>query len=127
MNEVENFIYQFENHQRAVLLFLHDLLSNQLELEDKLRYRIPFYYGRSWICYLRPNDDQSIELVFLRGNELSNSQGILDCKGRKQVSGITIKNITEIPMAALEETLQEALLLDETTAYKSKRKKGFKG
>lgn len=126
MDEVENFIYQFENHQRDLLLFLHDLLSMQLELEDKMRYRIPFYFGRSWICYLRPNEDQSVELVFLRGNELSNSQGILDHKGRKQVAGLTIKKVSDIPMSALEETLQEALLLDESNPYKSKRKKRLK-
>ena len=124
MAEVEDFIYEYEGQQREILLYLYQLFTADLGLESKIRYRIPFYYGRSWICYTNPVKKEGIELVFLRGNELSNEQGLLESKGRKQVLGVTFSKLADIPEETLLEVLQEAMLLDETVAYASKRKKG---
>ena len=113
MNEVEDFIYQFEGGQQEVLLYFHHLFLD-LNLVSKIRYRVPFYYGKSWVCYLNPQKNGSIELVFIYGRKLSNTQGILNDKGRKQVSGIEFSNLDEIPQEAIFEIIQEALLIDET-------------
>lgn len=122
MSAVEDFIYQFEGSQREVMLYFHDLLTMELNLTEKIRFKIPFYYGKSWICYLNPKKDGKIELGFVRGNELSNYQGILDNKGRKQVCSIEFEKVSEIPSQQMNEIMQEAILLDETTPYESKRK-----
>jgi len=121
MTDVEDFIYQYEDDQREVMLFLHNWLTRDLNLTEKIRFKIPFYYGKSWICYLNPTKKDTIEFAFVRGNELCNEQGILDNKGRKQVYSIEIKNVKEIPQQTLNEIIQEAILLDETIPYKSKR------
>jgi hypothetical protein len=123
MTEVEDYIYNFEDSQRDILVYIHRLLSVDLNLEDKLRYKIPFYYRKSWICYLNPTKNKSIEFAFVRGNELSNSQGLLDSKGREQVWSIELNKLSEIPIMELNEIIQEAILLDETVPYGSKRKK----
>jgi len=123
MNPGDGYILGLEGEQQQVFQRLHDLLSYELDLECKIRYRIPFYYNRSWICYLSPKKNNGVELVFLRGNELSNAQGILDAKGRKQVSGIEYRSVRDIKIEVLLECIQEALLLDETVPYKSKRNK----
>jgi len=123
MSEVEDFIYEQEDQQREILLYLYNLLNMNLGLDAKIRYRIPFYYGRSWICYTNPIKKEGVELVFLRGNELSNEQSLLESKGRKQVLGVTFRTLADIPEETLLEVLQEAILLDETVAYASKRKK----
>ena len=91
-------------------------------ITSKIRYRIPFYYSKSWICYINPIKKQGVELVFLRGNELSNFQGILDAKGRKQVAGLELFDHTKVPFKELSEVLTEALILDKTVPYASKRK-----
>ena len=122
MSRVEDFIDRFENDRRKLLLYLHEWLGSELELTAKIRYNIPFYYGRSWICYLNPTAKEAVELAFLRGNELSNEQGLLDNRGRKQVWGIEFRKVEEVPLELLEEILQEAILLDETIPYPSKRK-----
>jgi uncharacterized protein YbaR (Trm112 family) len=122
MTETENFIYQHEGHQREVMLYFHDMLTHELNLTAKMRFKIPFYYGKSWICYINPTKKGKIELAFVRGNELSNFQGILDNKGRKQVYSIEFETVSEIPKQLVEEIIQEAILLDETNPYKSKRK-----
>ena len=123
MTEVEDYIYNFDDTQRDILLYIHKLLSVELDLTDKLRFKIPFYYRKSWICYLSPTKNSTIEFAFLRGNELSNSQKILDSKGRKQVWSIELTKLSEIPIRELTEIIHEAILLDETVPYASKRKK----
>lgn len=122
MTPVENFIYQFEGKQRELLLYFHNLLTEQLGLSVKIRYKIPFYDGKSWICYLNPTKNNKVEIAFVRGNELSNAQGLLDSKGRKQVYGMEFETISEIPHFAVNEVIQEAILLDETMPYRLKRK-----
>lgn len=123
MSEIEDFIYQFEGNQRMVMLYFHNLLTSELNLTAKIRYKIPFYYGKSWICYLNPLKGNKIEMAFIRGNELSNSQGLLSSKGRKQVYGVIIENLKEMPKKAINEIIHEAILLDETRAYESKNKR----
>ena len=122
MTEAEDFIYQFEGHQREVMLYFHRLLTAELDLTDKIRFKIPFYYRKSWICHLNPTKDSALEIAFIRGNELSNYQGILESRGRKQVFGVQFKKINEIPVQEMNEIIQEAILLDESVPYQSKRK-----
>ena len=122
MTSVQDFIYNYEGQQQAILQATHDWLSKELDLTSKLRYKIPFYYRKSWVCYLNPGKKAGVELSFTRGNELSNAQGLLESKGRKQVFSITLMELSEIPWATLNEVVQEALLLDETVPYASKRK-----
>ena len=123
MTEVEDYMYTFVDSQREILLYLHKLLAVELNLTDKLRFKIPFYYRKSWICYMNPTKHNTIELAFIRGNELSNAQGLLENKGRKQVWSIELDKRTEIPIKELIEIIQEAILLDEMVPYNSKRKK----
>ena len=122
MSEAENFIYQFEGNQREVMLYFNSLLVTELNLTDKIRFKIPFYYGKSWICYLNPTKDNKIEFAFTRGNELSNFQGLLHSKGRKQVYSIEFEKISYFPHQIINEIIQEALLLYEVKPYESKRK-----
>lgn len=124
MAEVENFIYEHEGKQREVLLYLHNLLFSDLDLTVKMRYGVPFYYKKSWICYLNPTKKGTIEFAFTRGNELSNEQGLLDSKGRKQVYSVEFESLEDIPKETVNEITQEAILLDEAIPYASKRKKG---
>ena len=123
MNPVENFIYEKEGKQRELLILLHEVLVNDFDLQPKIRYRIPFYYRKSWITYLNPLKDGGVDFTFLRGQELSNAQGLLENRDRKQVSSLQFQEIEEIPLEALYEILQEAILLDETVPYKLKRKR----
>lgn len=121
MVTVDDFIQRHEGEDRKILNFLHELLAGELELEPKVRYKIPFYYHKSWVCYLNPLNNSGIELAFLRGNELSNDQGILTSKGRKQVMGIEFKKLSDIPLSLLKEVIHEALLLDREVPYRKRK------
>ena len=121
MTEVEDFIHNYEGEQRKILNYLHGLLAKELELTPKMRYKIPFYYHKSWICYLNPTKQGAIEFAFVRGNELSDEQGLLQSKGRKQVMSIELKTLADLPEDSIKEVIHEALMLDDTVPYASKR------
>jgi hypothetical protein len=121
MTAVEDFIYRYEGTQRSIMLCLHQLLSEQLNLTDKIRFKIPFYYKKSWICYVNPMKDGSVEFAFVRANELANTHGLLESKGRKQVAGITFTSTEDWPIEEVRQIIQEAILLDETVPYAVKR------
>ncbi len=110
---IENFLYSKSGQQRAILLYLHQILAEELALGAKIRYKIPFYYHHSWICYLNPIKADGIELAFLQGKYLSNAQGLIDMKDRKQVGGISIYKVEDIHRDTLYEIIQEALIIDE--------------
>lgn len=122
MSEVEAFIFQYEGEQRAIMIHLNGWLTEELNLIPKIRFKVPFYYQKSWICYLNPTKNGSVEFAFTRGNELSNEQGLLESKGRKQVYSITFSSLETIPHSAIHEIVHEAILLDETVKYAVKKK-----
>ncbi|MEM6803363.1 MAG: hypothetical protein AAF696_18290, partial [Bacteroidota bacterium] len=109
--QIEDFLLKQSEQQQEIIHFLHQLLHQEWALEMKMRYQVPFYFKKSWICYLNPLKNGGIEWAFPRGNELSNAQGLLDAKGRKQVMGINIMHLSELPLQTSLEILQEAVLL----------------
>ena len=123
MNDIEAYLSDLASPQQEMMDYLHQLITSYPEVTAKIRYKIPFYYRRSWICYLNPTKDKGVELAFTRGNELSNEQGLLDARGRKQVSGVVFYQLKDIPEAVLYEVLQEAFLLDEEAPYSVRRKR----
>lgn len=126
MTEVEAFIAGHDGEQRKILNHLHVLLAHELGLMPTIRYKIPFYDYKSWICYLNPTKDGAVEFAFVRGNELSNEQGLVHSKGRKQVMSMDIATLDGIPEDSLKEVVHEALMLDETVPHASKRSMGRK-
>jgi hypothetical protein len=108
--------------QKEITFFLHDWLTMQFDLEAKYRFKIPFYYQQTWICYLNPIKKDGIEFNFVRARELSLHQGILDFKKRVMVAGISLYDVKSIPMIPLTEIVEEAILLDQTKPYTFKKK-----
>lgn len=92
--------------------YLHDLLMSFPQVTTKIRYKIPFYYRKSWVCYLNPVKNNGVELCFLKGSELSNEQAILEPTDRKMVRGIKYYNTDVIDEKLLREVINEALILD---------------
>lgn len=113
LKTIENYIHGLDGHQKAIVSFLHYQLTTYHELEGKIRYNIPMYYRKKWVCYLNPIKHHGIELAFLKGHRLSNEQGILQRKGRKLVAGIELFEVDSLPEKAIHEIVQEAIILDD--------------
>lgn len=113
MNSVEAYLDQLNPEQLAIAQKLrHLILKAAPNIEEKFVYKVPFYYYHSRICYLNAFP-KGLYIGFVRGQELSNSQGLLDSTDRKEVSLIRFQSASEIPEDALQEIIQEALMLDE--------------
>lgn len=120
MNVVDYIIDQPEP-AGTVMGYFHDyLMSTYPQLTCTMKYDIPFYTGQYWICYLNPQKKGlgGIELCFTRGIELSNEDGVLKSRGRKQISGIVVIDIKKAPIDAIKRTIAEAILLDQTKPYR---------
>jgi hypothetical protein len=119
MDKIEEYIYNFEGEQREILLQLHNLLLSFPHVVAKYKYKIPFYYRKSWICYLLANKDGSVDLSFTRALELADDNKLLDFRGRKMVASICISSIQDLNQEVII-LIQEALLLDDTVPYTKK-------
>ncbi len=113
MKTIESYILELDGQQKAIINFLHHHLMETTDLRGSISYGIPMYRRKSWVCYLNPIKKDGIELAFGRGFRLSNEQGILDQKGRKLVAGIDLFDVNKIPIQAINEIVQEALILDD--------------
>ena len=121
MNEADLYIEAYDGPEGRIMRTLSEWILSYPQISAKLRYSIPFFYRKSWICYLNPKRGKGVELVFLRAIEFGNSTGILDFRGRKMVAGIWIGDPEQIPFEELDLVLQEALDLDERVPYKGPR------
>jgi hypothetical protein len=45
------------------------MLTKEYSLTDKIPFKNPCYYQKSWIFYLKPLKNGKIEMAFMRGNE----------------------------------------------------------
>ena len=113
MNAVSLFIAEQPEVNRAILKRLqHIILASAPQLEEKISYRIPFYYYFGRLCYLNPHR-RGVDIGFCRGFELSDEQEMLEAKDRTEVKTITYGTVAAIAERPLREILQEALLLNE--------------
>ena len=119
---VQDFISNAQGSQKVILEYLDHIIMENPKVVSKICYQIPFYYLKSWLCYLNPTKDGSVDLSFTRGNELMDEGGLLDAKGRKQVKSVSFSEVKDIPIEKVKMILEEAYLLDETVPYASKRK-----
>ncbi len=87
------------------------------------KFNLPFFYGKTWICYLNLIKKKEIELCFVRGRELQ-SKELLDFKKRSMIGGLTYRTIDDIDFGVLKLLLEEAVALDNNKPYTFvKRKK----
>lgn len=122
---IDDFIFRHEGNQQEILAHFHDLFINELGLSPKIAYGLPFYYKRKRIFYLNPKKNGTVDLAFIRGIEMSNSNGLMELKNRKHIMTIEIESIKRMPYEGILENIHEAIFLDETslTNIRSKHKK----
>ena len=109
MSRVEEFILSVDDQRREIVIYLHHLFTDRLGLKTKLRYGLPFYDSRKWICYLNPKKTGGVELVFLDGQSLEDPSGLLDPTGRKRVAGVMFYSLEEIPEAEIMNLVKDAV------------------
>ena len=113
MDDIYSFIGELDKEQADICQILHDYISMFPHMELRFKFDLPFYYGRSWICYVRPHPKGGgVDLSFIYGNELVLNEHLLVSRGRKQVRSLYYESPKEIDFQVLESVLIEAIELD---------------
>lgn len=123
MNPVEEYISLQEESNREILNLLHSFILSFEGFHSKLSYGIPFYYRKSWVCYLSVNKKRGIEFAFTRANEFEDITGLLKSNGRKQVKSMMILSKDDIPYEAINELMGIAIKLDDSKKYNVRKSK----
>ena len=121
---VQGFIASYESPKKEMMTVLrswiHDLGPH---IQEKISYRIPFFYFYGPLCYLSPRRE-GIELAFTKGHHLEDESGLLKAEGRKQVRSRVFFSVAELEEYedTLRQLLNQAAILNEYH-FKQKRKK----
>jgi len=110
-------IQQLLQYVRQLILVAHP------KMRERFMYsNTPFFICLDYVCYFgKIHKTKGVEIGFVKGFLLSNEQELLDAKGRKLISGITVRNLQEFKKIedGFLEVLQEAILLNETHPEKT--------
>ena len=129
MRTADDFIADLPPDEKSIVTSLRSIVKGCSDrLTEKLSYGVPYYYGHSRICFIWPASagaitiSKGVILGFCRGNLLSNANGLLQGRGRKEVWDVIYEHPSQLDPAQIRETVNEAILLDEELASKKKRK-----
>ena len=98
-------------HRRVLNALRIIILQAGPQIEETIKYNIPFYSYHGRLCFLNTRDGV-VELGFCQGAFLSNEQEYLVGEG-KEVRHVRMKSLADIDQDALQVLLQEAILLNE--------------
>jgi hypothetical protein len=113
MTPVDEYIERLENaHHQHLIYQLHHLLMTFPGVSTKLRFKVPFYDGKKWICYLNPIKKNGVEVCFIKGFKLKSRPELVAGK-RTMIKGIAVYEINEDKLALVAEVFEEALALDK--------------
>lgn len=114
MNPVIEYIEGCTERQQEIMFTLHDIFVEEFGLSPKIRFKIPFYYGGTWTCYVNPLKNGNVELCYVYANRYEDPTGLLDFKGRKMVAGIELESLDGIPLEGIYEITRIAEEYDKS-------------
>ena len=128
--DVDEFLDYLPEDERIVVDALRSLIRTCLpEVEERLAYNVPFYYGKSRIVFLWPGAvpwgglrEPGVQLGFCRGNLLP-SKDLLDQGTRREVYSLHFKSLAEIDADFVRSMLFEALEVDVAESNRKAAKK----
>ncbi len=113
MNPIEQYFLNQREPLQSVMLYLRQVILETLpEVEEKYKYKIPFYYYKGKpLCYLNIlKNTNYVDLAFVNGFKLSNKQGVLQAgRNRKMVKSVTFTSLESVNVKMVKELLQEAI------------------
>lgn len=107
----QDFLEKIDPLQAEVVDYLNTLFLEMEGVSRKIRYRVPFYDFKSWICYLNPVGKAQIELCFLDGIKMCESYPLLDMKNRKAIAGYTIEVNQDLEKDLIVDMVKHAIRL----------------
>jgi len=113
MTNVDFYIEKQDLETSLIVQTIRDIiLSCAVQIQERMKYKIPFYSYHSNICYINVRN-KVVDLGFVNGANLSNHQGLLEVKDRVSVRTISFQKNSEIDAILLKELIFEAIILDK--------------
>lgn len=114
MNAVDIYIARFNEAEQRTAQYIRGLILNAAPyITERFKYNVPFFYGRSSLCYLNfDGKAKSFYIGFIKGHQLSDHYGVLKGTDLKQVRYFYIKDFNSHQESLFLDTLNEALLLE---------------
>ena len=110
----DHFVFDLNKEQQDIILLLDSLFLAVPEVHRKMRYKIPFYYYHTWVCYLNPlKKGGQVELCFIAGQQMTDIHGLLQTKGRKMIAGISLDRKENIDPDIILDYFYEAMALTD--------------
>ena len=127
MSSVPNYIASLPQSQAQIMSVLRNMILDVgPHVQEKISYKIPFFYFHGPLCYLSPTFD-GMNIGFVRGHQLSNEHRLLEKKDRRFVRSIHFYSLAELEEReeTIRQILNEAAILNEYH-YRQKKKKQTK-
>lgn len=121
MKTINNYIDKVAPEFVSIVIKLRSIIKQSLPgITEKISYNIPFYYYEGPLCYINVRKNY-VDLGFAKGFALSNKQGLLDMKDRKQVASLRYYLEENIDKTIIQELLIEAASVNELQSLTKKR------
>ncbi|MEQ3665263.1 MULTISPECIES: DUF1801 domain-containing protein [unclassified Olleya] len=114
MNPAAHYILKQPEPYRSILLHLQVIIEHAIiNFELKYKWSIPFYYVNGMpFCYLNASHKkQFVDLVFVKGNQLTVFKTHHVIENRKKMISLRYKSLDKIDDTVINAVLQEALTL----------------
>ena len=114
MHPAEDYIIKQPEPYRSMLLHLQVIIEHSItNFELKYKWSIPFYYVNGMpFCYLNASHKkQFVDLVFVKGNQLTVFKEHHVNENRKKMISLRYKSLDTIDDTVIKAVLQEALML----------------
>jgi hypothetical protein len=95
-HQVERFIEALPEPEQAIAARLRRMLIDLVPgIEEKFRYKLPFYDYYGMFCYLH-FDKGGLHLGFCRGKDLLMAFPQLELKNRSTIASVTLRSLADI-------------------------------
>jgi len=117
LNPIENYFLKQQEPYQSTMLYLRGLLlRKELNIQEKYKYGIPFYYAHNKpLCYLNVLKGTSfVDIAFVKGKELKADFPLLkDYKNRKFTRSIQLKKMEDLEEMVFLKILKVATALNQ--------------
>lgn len=113
--EVDHYLRRSPKHVRELMTHLRTIILKTIpDVEETIKFAVPFYSRQGLLCYLNPvKDGSGVYIGFVQGHRLSDESGILTGKKLKQIRYMEFHTRREIKVSVVKEYLTEAVMLNE--------------
>lgn len=109
MRPCEDYLFKLEGTQRQIVESLSNVLLSFPNTSCKIRWGIPFFDYKKWVCYINPTKDGNVDLTFLQANKFDDPTGLLEARGRKMVKTLVASDDSDETLATVVVLMEAAL------------------